>query len=437
MITLLCLLFTIESFAATKDAEGNIIADETTKNDELFEATVNVEPKFSQEESFIVQSNVMYNCVDTSLNGRQDDICVTNPKAPECVGLKKTLENATNCLEYFVPATLGCKTYGTAEHPAEDWVAFGNNYFTTLSQCTGTKTTSDDTKQKLQSLTEMIVYDPNSIVSSGPTLLKNYSQSGWNSTISETKKEEGVFSKLWNDGSSLLGYQDGDILKSAAKGDSFLDVVINSPFANDLNVVNREKLENGITNSAIIIERIKSAGKLPTMAAEEDTAPSIESSVSVDTGKIGIPTSQQNNTPQSSQSSTSLPGPGFLSADQVNATAFTSSPTTQKADTSEKLTQNSTQTVESSFGRKPLLAERIAQMELAAKQKKEIRSLASEEKPDSEDTANSLMYGSEEVSLFQRVRKFYSKRQEGFRAMGAKTTESILQIEKPKIFEEL
>lgn len=435
MITLLCLLIAMETFAATKDAEGNIIADETTKNDELFNATVNVEPKFSQEESFIVQSNVMYNCVDTSLNGRQDDVCVTNPKAPECVGLKKTLENATNCLEYFVPATLGCKTYGTAEHPAEDWVAFGNNYFTTLSQCTGTKTTSDDKKQKLQSLTEMLVYDPNSQVNSGPTLLKNYSQSGWNSTISETKKEEGLFSKLWNDGSSLLGYQDGDILKSAAKGDSFFDVVINSPFANDLNVVNREKLENGITNSALIIERIKSAGKLPTMVAEEET-PTVETSVSVNTENLGTLTAQQNNTSQTATNSTSLAGPGFLGPEQFNATA-SNSPTVPKAETPEKAAQNSPRTTDSTFARKPLLAERIAQMELAAKQKKEIRSLASEGQADSEEVANSLMYGSEDISLFQRIRTSYSKRQDGFRALGAKTTESILQIEKPKIFEEL
>lgn len=432
MTFLLFFIMTLNAFSATKDADGNIVADAATQNDELFEATVNVEPKFSQLESFTVQSNVMYNCVDTSLNGRQDNVCQTNPNAPECVGLRKTLENATNCLEYFVPATLGCKTYGTAEHPAEDWVAFGNNYYNTLSQCTGTKTSSDGTKQRLQSLTEMLMYDPNAPTGPGITLLKDYSQSGWNSGISETKKEEGLFSSLWKDGASLLGYQDGDIIKSAAKKESFFDVVVNSPFVNDLNVVNREKFENGVTNSSMIIERVKAAGKFPTMVAQEGDANNTEPT----TASVASANSSISPTDQALGSTVPLAGPGMTIANQ--SSGFSVEPKLENVAKNTPISSDSNKvdTTVSTFARKPLLAEKIAELEMAAKQKKNIRSLASEEEPKT-DTNDSLAFGSEEVTLFQRVRKNYSKRQEGFRSSGAKTTDSILQLEKPQIFQDL
>jgi hypothetical protein len=408
---ILSLLLPIFLFAATRDAiTGNVTADANTKNDTLFETTVNVEPTFQQNESFTVQSNVMYGCVDTSLGGRQDAVCQTNPKAPECVGLKKTLENATNCLEYFVPATLGCKTYGTTEHSAEDWVAFGNNFYNTLGQCAVTKTSNDEKRDKLVSLTDMVVYDPtNPNGIGGPGILSGVPNSGANSTISQkpANELEQILQNL-DDGASRLGYQTGDIIKSAQRKESFLSVVMDSPFVNDLNVVNRSMFESGIQNAELIVARVKETKNL---SADAETNPE--------------PSSPSEGALSSTGATNSMP----LTAGDTS-TSETTTAALFAADNLEKKVEPIPISLEvkSDFAKKPLLADRIAEIERAALEKKNNRNLASTE-PAPKEFEKSLNsdFGSEDTSLFQRIRFAYKRQLSGLQAKSKSNAAQILK----------
>lgn len=404
---MLLLLLPITLFAATRDINGNVTADAATANEKLFDSTVEVEPTFQQNESFTVQGNVMYGCVDTTLNGRQDDICVTNSKAPECVGLKKTLENATNCLEYFVPATLGCKTYGTAEHSPEDWVAFGNNYYNTLSQCAVTKSENDEKREKLVSLTDMVVYDPtNPNGLGGPGIASGLNKASVNSTVSQNSTEQLSLQNI-DDGASRLGYQTGDIIKSALRKEPFLNVVLDSPFVNDLNVVNRSKFESGIQNADSIVARVKESRNFTADAdSNTDTQPTVTTEITT----ASTPAAQQAATP----------------------TAENSRSPTFAADSFEKKVEIAPikVNVNSEGPKRPLLADRIAEIERAALEQRKKRALASEEnqKVEAPQTQNADL-GSEETSLFQRIRIAYQRQQNGLQAKSKNSAAQILGLD--------
>jgi hypothetical protein len=422
-LVFLFLLVSQIATAASRDVDGNVVADDATRNDSLFNSTVNPdptdpEPSFSQKDTFTLQSNLMYGCVDTSLNGRSDDVCQSNPKAPECVGLSASLSNATNCLEYIVPANpaLGCKTYGTAEHPMEDWIAFGNNYFNTLAQCSDTKTSNDTTKKSLKSLTEMIAFDPTSPVGSGPSILSGAQKSGINSSISVGNiSDENDWNNLLNkfdDGASRLGYQNGDLIKSAQKKQSFFDVVTSSPFAEDLNVVNRAKIESGIADASFIVERVKANSKLAKSETENpETMADISASNS---SKNEVVNQNIREEKTESGAANQLPSnPIIAEAKSLEAPAVI---------------------------RKQTLAERIAEIERLAKEQRKNRSIASLEEKNSELKKNleRRETSNEDKTLFQRVALVYKKHHARLKYIEpSRVGASILELEKPAIFNDL
>lgn len=207
-----------------------------------------------QSDAFITTVNVAGSCIETNLQGRNDADCAANPNHPECAGLNKALENASNCEEWFNPASLGCKRYGAHGFTMEEWLAFGTEYFEGgIKPCdthmtrVRTLDSGDPNKNVIEDMKSMT-----DMVSATQGLTESGGQERGQSGISgSTEKRE------LEDGSTYLGYENGEILKRARAGDSFLDVITESDFYKKLSFSQKRSAANAVENAEEIAEKTR------------------------------------------------------------------------------------------------------------------------------------------------------------------------------------
>ena len=371
---------------------------------EILKDNLGTDPKPNQMETFVTQSNILYGCVDKSLNGRTDANCAADPSNPECLGLSKSLDNATVCREYYVPASLGCKIYGAGSYYMDEWLAFGDHFYSSVTNCGNTKTAADSKIGKFTNLTDMLTYNSANPVGNGTQAAKTISPSG----ISQTTKdgdtvEISALEKLaetFDDGASKLGYEKGEILRKAAKGESFLQVVLDSPFADKLNEPSRKKVEESIKDSTAVTSRVIALRE----SSEQQKGEEIQAVASQEIpseGKSGITE--------------------ILSVTSRNEIPTPRNDAALRSEVEGIIAQKT----------KPLLADRIAALEEMAKNAKNLsgRNLASETKASLEPEVDS--------TLFERIHLAYKKRHLSLRSQDSITGKAVRSLEKPAFFKDL
>ncbi len=187
---------------------------------------------------------------------------------------------------------------------------------------------------------------------------------------------------------------------------------MDSPFVNDLNVTNQSKFESGIENSETIIARVKESRNF---SADANSTSESDSPNPATTTPIELTTS----TPPVSSTTSPV-------SDGSNSPVFA-------ADSFEKKVEIAPANIETKndISRKPLLADRIAEIERAALEKRRKREIASTETPApaSPKTLNAAELGSEETSLFQRIRIAYQRQQNGLQAKAKSNAAQILGLD--------
>lgn len=382
----------------------------------------------SQEDSYTMVSNTLYTCVEVAANGRTDEICQTTPNHPECVGVAGALANATSCAEYFTPATLGCKTYGTSGYGIDEWVAIGEQFQNQMVSCAKKKEEFDSAEYgaKLRSLTDMIGAQSKGASITAPNL-KDAILAPASSVSGDIKKDMSVGSLDWDDlagkirdGASYLGYQNGDIIKASMKGEPFSSIVSESPFVQKLNFENRAKVEEGLADSKMIAQRVvqthqEKTGSEPLAEMAQNFSPT-EQSGSVHIGP------KDGTSPYASNAEQSATDSGGLAPDSRPASPSTqSTPTYSAAPISQ---ERSRLMLEAE--RQELVAATAAR---ARSEKKSYRELAS--------MAQSRVENLMDTSLFQRVSQAYRRRSSGMNGLESRSGDLIRSIEKPEIFRDL
>jgi len=397
---------------------------------EILQAELDKESAPNQKDSYTLQSNIMYGCVDKSLNGRTDSVCASTPDHPECAGLSKSLGNATQCLEMFEPATLGCKVYGSKGYAMEDWIGFGGQYYDSLRTCATSKTSSDALIPTIQSAEqlEMVNFKANGPLGSGVAMFKTESKSGisQNPPTQSEGREQTLQLQDWEkliqsnpDGASYLGYNEGEIIRRAVKGESYVQVILDSPFSEKLSEPVRAKAEVAASNpteaanTALARSSLDGGSRLPTDTYTPPAAALSPNSISASAPVL----------PAYSQT---------LSANPDFDAPYYSNLETPSEEMESELKKISAE--EQSGAKKPLLADRIAQLEKMAKNASPTlrgRSLASFQEP--QESPPQL----EDSSLFDRVRGAYRKRHLGLRTQESITGKAVRSMDQPAFFKEL
>lgn len=396
---------------------------------EILQAELEKESAPNQKDAYTLQSNIMYGCVDKSLNGRTDSACASTPDHPECTGLSKSLGNATVCVEMFEPASLGCKVYGKGGYAMEDWIGFGGQYYDSLKSCASSKTESDKLIPTLVSAEqlEMVNFKANGPLGSGVEIFKSEPKSNLTQTSSSTTEEGTTLAvqdleKLIEsnpDGASALGYEEGEIIRRAVKGEAYVKVILDSPFAEKLSEPLRARAETAAndpleaTKTALAKNGLESGDPLPTATAASSTSPYSPNSVSAT--NPSLPAYTQN----LQQSNPDFDAP-YYNLD---------SPSKEMEQDLKKLTAN-----EPSNPKTPLLSDRIAQLERMAKNSSPSlrgRSLASIQEPQESPPMV------EDATLFNRVSVAYRKRQLGLRSQESITGKAVRSMDQPAFFKEL
>lgn len=374
----------------------------------------------SQEDAYVLTSNTLYGCVEVAANGRDDEVCKNDPNHPECAGIARALANATNCLEYFTPATLGCKKYGTSEYSLDEWIAVGDQFQNQMVDCANRKKDIDetDTVGKLGSLTEMIgASNYLTKLAKGPSM-KGSSLAPGSKVSGSIKLDTKVSSVEWEtlasrikDGASYLGYQDGDILRASLKGESFSSIVQESPFAQKLNYENRAKLEEGLADSKMISQRV-------VQAHREKNEPIAATESPEEQGEIRI--GANHSTPPAESGEKSATGGAVAPASEAQAAAKPKAADAKPAGVNE----GSRAMLESE--RLEAVAQAAA---LARSEKRAYRAPASLAQSRVEDLLD--------TTLFQRISQTYRRRGAGMKVLDSRSGDLIRSIEKPEIFRSL
>lgn len=240
-----------------------------------------------QADAIVANSNTLNSCITTSINGRTDSLCTNTPNHPECVGLSGAAESISTaeCIEYFVPATLGCKVYAKNGFTMQEWAVFGDQYTRGIQECFSTKPGTDASADKMVSLTDMVTPASAGNDPSG----SSRSQSG----ISESTIQDKDSPSATKDGSTYLGYEDGEIVQRAKSGDTFFDILIDSPFGSKLSRQQKAAIEDAKSNSDEIAEKaLERQSKLADnsdKAAPDDTEASAVSDAERTPGRAVAP----------------------------------------------------------------------------------------------------------------------------------------------------
>jgi hypothetical protein len=408
-----------KNWSATKQNEDMLkdpaLVDEATKDGNL-----------SQEDSYTLVSNTLYGCVEVAASGRDDGACKTDPNHPECAGVARALANATNCLEYFTPATLGCKRYGTAEYSLEEWIAVGDQFQAQMVSCAERKKIFEDKKLdlKLGSLTQNIgAANYKTSIPGGPSLA-GMLLAPQSNVSGEIKPDITVEALDWSelstkvkDGASYLGYHEGDIIRASLKGETFSSIVTESPFAKDLNIENRAKLDEGLSDSKMIANRViqtyqENGGQ---SLAENDTA------------------SGSNGQEQPGELRVNLNQPAFGSEAYGNTAAGQGAPANATGGAVAPGGNGKAEAADAAEAHKMLEAERIEAVAKAAAiyraESKPYRTPASIVQAKVEDLFD--------TTLFHRVSQAYRRKSAGMKTFDSRSGDLIRSIERPEIFRNL
>lgn len=232
----------------------------------------------TQAGAFTASENLLGSCVENSITGRKDGPCAKDPNHPECAGLNGATKNATNCLKYHPVKTTMCIEYGTPEFTMPEWLAFGSLYLNSSKACLDKRGDVKAKGKPLESLTEMAArtYGQGSGRSMGP--FSDISSTGSSSATRLYSQES--FEKM-QDGSSSLGYDNGEFMRGIFSGRSFTDVVTESPFYKRLESYDQNKISETLTDPDSVVATLRE-GKIAEMdkerkereeaAAEEETA---------------------------------------------------------------------------------------------------------------------------------------------------------------------
>jgi hypothetical protein len=327
----------------------------------------------------------------------------------------------------------------------EEWMAFGTQFDNALQGCGGSQATVNNAvaDHPLQSLTDMLSYDPTTPTPTGVTIVT----SGSSSTVSGSVKQEpplkvNAFSweeaaKKFDDGASVLGYDDGDILRKTGQGESFLDIVTESPFAQNPNEPNQKSLENGINNAGEIAEnareRQKALAQMGNEPGDSGNAPKGESITPSSAGDDGHQAANKGSqadagvtyvgetpTPGAAGPKTATPLPA---SERIDANANTGAGAPSAGHAAHRMT----------------IAEKIEALQKAAlaarKAGRALASLAATgESPDIKRTDEEMVG----YSLFERVSLMYRKRGPSLeRYEASATARDIQKMSQPEFFKGL
>lgn len=407
--------------------------------------------QIDQSSAGIVGSNLMFDCVETNLMGRSDKLCKDSPNHPECVGLNKAIDNATACLDPIDPPDgVPCKKYGTKDYSMDEWIAFGTQYYTGMTECYSTKTRIEaarigtvDGKDtlRMESLTSIMSSTPTGPGLDGTVTGKRVDTS---SSVTGNPKDQELavnpsgFKSIsdLDDGSVFLGYEKGELLKGAAEGKAFYQVVTKSPFAENLKPKNLKILENGLMEANLVIDKARVAGRLPALGENEEQY----ANATKDDGPGSNVSKREETTGASSWRAAkeeAAPAAGPAAAPAVPTASAPAAPAPE---------------------RKLMLHERIALLEAQAKARlsgkgdgRGLNSLGDDHLDHSKarngaatgaggaaaDANAAAGIGSSETSLFERITLAYRKRSDGFKSLESAEGRELRTMEAPKIFREL
>jgi len=264
--------------AETKDATVGVqVAVETGSGVEI-----KTKDAVNQNESIVLQANILTSCLDTSLNGRTDELCKSSPTHPECMGFNVALENSICSTPGYVPKDdTECKQPNLKDYSADEWWAFGQQYYAGMQQC-GTMKIKAPGTSTMKSLTEMV--KDGKTTKLGDSAVSKSDVSGTvppqaNGALPAAAAGASVMKKVTvplttvsvkNDGSARLGYDNGELIKRAENGDSFYSVVMNSPAIEAIKEEDRTLVEHGLLEPSLVLDKARTAGRLPALGENLD-----------------------------------------------------------------------------------------------------------------------------------------------------------------------
>jgi hypothetical protein len=280
---LLCLAGPV--FAA--ENAKNYVASQ--KNDAMFNGNIGT-TQVTQENSFTIGSNVLIDCVSSTVNGRKDGSCAKNPSAPECLGLNASVGNAVAAVECKQKDAKG-KCLNVAGYGGDEWFTFANQYVGAMTSCKQTKSKVDAAAAPFESLSELI---------KGTGASAHGNQETGTSFITGSSETISVDAYGWQDGSVHLGYENGEIVRQAFHGASFSSLVLSSPFAEKLDSFNREKIETAFADPRAIMEKFQlaktqegdPARTAPAVVAKEPTAVAVQTPAAAPPPQVAVPAQQ-------------------------------------------------------------------------------------------------------------------------------------------------
>lgn len=462
--------------------ENQVLDGPRSKN--LGEAATGAGAALKQSDSMILYENVLTNCVDTALNGRKDELCKSSPSHPECIGLNVTTENALcNTPGYKPKDDTECKQTNLKDYTSDEWIAFGEQYYSGMQGCgeTKMKTASSST---MASLTDMLA-NP---VTKGPVDYGVIPTSGISGTVPATTdgttlKVKPTLSSLNipDDGSARLGYENGEVLKRAEKGEPFYTVVMDSPVVEDIKPKNRALLERGLSEPNLVLDQARMNGRLRALGEDpkeyaEATDPKnippelpavdglddlsdmlgtgakrsakANSGASQYVAKAAPPpvpaaAAETASPPPSPADAPRDPGIGRVQKEAALLAAVANSSVSSTALTpAADLLKPSEPKSAAQGGRALMLHERIAMLEAAAKElKKESAGRGPASLPALDAKGNAGAQASAEdleaLSLFQRVSSTYRKKSLLLRTLESAAGRDLRSADAPKFFNEL
>jgi hypothetical protein len=235
----------------------------------------------------------------------------------------------------------------------------------------------------------------------------------------------------FTDGASYLGYENGDILRATAKGETYASILSSSPFAEKLNALNRKKLDEALEDSNMIAARVAQTNRERSgdASATEDPVPQINQSpysvissshdgtISEVSDGIGVIKTGSSATAADGTADIQKPGRGIASLSQP-----TSSPAIKPKKTAHRLTE----------------AERIEAIQRAAALSRLTHEPYRAPVAAAENTA--LAAPAEaltDLSLFQRVSRTYRKHSLWMNPLGEHSGDKLRSMAKPELFREL
>lgn len=213
----------------------------------------------TQADAFNAHNSVLMGCTATNINGRTDNLCTLTPNHPECTGLNATLQNAVFCNSPPPPGSppgTPCQSFGAYGYNIDEWLVFGQQFYNGMSTCIQTREGSDKSEERrnrMTALTDMASFPPQT----GGDLKHGSSASSITGDAkvinAETRAQE--MAARFDDGAAYLGFNKGELILRAYKGESFLSAFSDSPFAEKLASSLRDTVDYALGNPEDITQK--------------------------------------------------------------------------------------------------------------------------------------------------------------------------------------